>query len=168
MEQKKKAVQLAVLGIGIVAILMVGFYYFKNQFRIGENELDLSAASREEAPKGEKAEFVGMYSPDRALEAEGKRITLFIVNRAEDGGYLGSAKVDTVGSDQSFFFRCVDVKIEEHDFFLNCVHESEGSISLNGKWNKNSGSIEVDGKVLWSFQNRAILEENRKFQYLPE
>jgi hypothetical protein len=168
MEQKKKAMQLAVFGIGIVAILMVGFYYFKNQIRVGENEVDLSSSGREESPKGEKSEFVGMYSPESALEAEGKRITLFIVNRAEDGGYLGSAKVDVVGSDQSIYFRCIDVKIEEQDFFLNCVHESQGSISLNGKWSKSSGAIEVEGKVLWSFQNRAILEDSRKFQYLPE
>jgi hypothetical protein len=169
MDQKKKAFQLALMGIAVVAILMVGFYYFKDQMRKGENAVDFSEASGESSlPKSEKSEFVGMYTPDGPLEAKEKRIAFFMVNRAEDGGYLGSAKVDTVGSDQSIFFRCVDVKIEEKDFFLNCKHETEGAISLNGTWSKESGQLLVDGKVLWSYQSQPILEIQRKFQFMPE
>lgn len=169
MDSKKKALQTAVLGIGLVAALMVGFYYFKDRLRKPESDAEFQQSATQEVVAGEKSEFVGMYSPsDGPLEAEGKRIALFTVNRAEDGGYLGSVKVDPIGGDQSVFFPCVDVKIEASEFFLKCVHETHGSISLDGSWTKGSDGLLVEGKVLWSIAGRAVLETNRKFQFLPE
>ncbi len=169
MDSKKKALQSAILGIAIVAILMVGFYYFKDRLRKPESDAEFEQTAAQEVVPGEKSEFVGMYSPsDGPLEAEGKRVALFTVNRAEDGGYLGSVKVDPIGGDQSVFFPCVDVKIEASDFFLKCVHETHGSISLDGSWTKSAEGLMVDGKVLWSVGGRSILETNRKFQFLPE
>ncbi len=169
MDQKKKALQIALTGIAVMAIVMVGFYFVRDRTQKSESEVDYSETGSDSgAPKGERSEFVGMYTPDGPLEAQEKRIAFFMVNRAEDGGYLGSAKVDAVGSDQSIFFRCIDVKIDEREFFLNCKHETEGAISLNGTWSKASGQLEVEGKVLWSYQSQPVLEIRRKFQFMPE
>jgi hypothetical protein len=72
--------------------------------------------------------------------------------------------VDTVGSEESFFFECVDVKIEESDFFLSCQNPTQGSISLNGKWERAGDSIQVAGKVMWTQKGEALLEQNRRLQ----
>jgi hypothetical protein len=164
MSSQKKAFSSAFMAIGLLAVLMVGFYYFKDRFLASREGLDLG----QEAPKSEKAEFVGTYSPtDGPLVANGKRISFFTVNRRDEGGYLGSTKVDTVGSDESAYFNCVDVRIEEKDFFLNCQNPTEGTITLSGTWGNEGGSVLVRGKVIWQKNGESLIDQDRSFQLLP-
>ncbi|MGE3262120.1 MAG: hypothetical protein AB7K68_10100 [Bacteriovoracia bacterium] len=166
MESQKKAFTIAGAAILIMACAMVGFYFVKDRTRKTDSDIDLN--QKVEAPaSGEKSEFVGMYSPQIALEASGKRIVFFQVNRKEDGGYLGSAKVDTIGEAESAFLNCVDVKIDEKDFFLKCVDDKVGVISLNGRWAKGDAGITVDGKVLWSKDGNAFLDQATQFTLAP-
>jgi hypothetical protein len=167
MAKQKQALSYGVTAIAILAGMMFLFYYLSDRFRTSEFELDLRGGTGA-YQKEEVSEFVGLYSPyDGPLEADDKRISFFTVNRREEGGYLGSAKVDTIGSSEHYFFRCVDVKIEESDFFINCFHESEGAISLNGHWQRdNSDSIQVIGKVLWTKNGRPLLDIQRRFNHM--
>lgn len=167
MENQKKALVYGGIAVLVLAVAMVIFYYVQSRAVVSENDVDLS--QKVESIQRETSPFVGLYAPsDGPLEAEQMRIGSFTVNRKEDGGYLGSAKVDSVGANDSFYFNCVDVRIEEKDFFLNCVHESKGSISLNGTWQKDaSGAISVLGKVLWSKGGSPILDVQRQFQFTP-
>lgn len=165
MENQKKALTYALSALAILAVAMVAFYYFQNRFAGGGN---FEEEAGEEIQKEEKSEFVGTYSPsDGPLEADGKRIAFFTVNPREDGGYLGSAKVDTIGANESFFFECVDVRIEEGEFFLSCRNQTQGSISLNGTWTRESGGILVDGKVMWMREGNLLLEQSRRLRLLP-
>lgn len=115
-----KALSYALMGIGTLAALMVAFYYFQHRFSRSENEVEFREVQESVS---EIAEFVGTYSPEwTPLQPAGKRISSFTVNRKEDGGYLGVAKVDTIGGEEGFIFQCVDVRIESADFALNCQH----------------------------------------------
>lgn len=167
MEKQKQALIYLLSAVAILATAMVLFYYFSDRMRTTDSNIDLN--EKVESPVYEKSEFVGVYSPaDGALEAGNKRIAYFTVNQREEGGYLGTAKVDTIGGEESEYFPCVDVKIEESEFFLNCMHETGGSISLNGTWVKNStGAPVVTGKVMWSQNSNSLLEVQRTFQYMP-
>lgn len=166
MNKQKEAVTYLAVGVGILALAMVIFYYVSDRMRTTENEVDLS--QEVEARVEEKSEFIGVYSPsDGPLVSADKRISFFTVNQREEGGYLGSAKVTTLGSDEEFYFNCVDVRIRESEFFLNCLHETQGAISLNGQWEKSaSGGIEVQGKVLWSLNSTPVLDVQRRFQHM--
>lgn len=167
MNNNKLALRYALIAIALLAVAMVAFYYVQSRTRTSENDLDMSQAVS--GDREQKSEFVGIYSPsDGPLEAGGQRISFFTVNREEDGGYLGSAKVDTVGADASEFFPCVDVRLEGGEFFLNCKHPNGGAISLNGQWTKDShGAIQVDGKVLWIQGGNPVLDVQRIFQQIP-
>lgn len=142
--------------LAILAAVMFFFYFVKDRTRKTDADVDLN--QKVEQVKEEKSEFVGIYSPQAALEAEGKRIAFFQVNRKDDGGYLGAAKLDTVGESESIFLNCVDVKIDEKDFFLKCLDERVGVISLNGQWQKADSGITVSGNILWSKDGNSLLE----------
>jgi hypothetical protein len=167
MDKQKQAVTYLLSGVAVLASLMVLFYYLSDRFRKTESHVDLD--QKVETQSFEKSEFVGIYSPtDGSLEAAGKRISYFNVNQREEGGYLGTAKVDAVGAEEGEHYRCTDVRIGEPEFFLSCSGPGNNSISLNGTWQKSeSGAISVAGKVLWTENATLILEVNRNFQYLP-
>lgn len=161
MNSQNKAFTYLFTAVAIGAVIMVSFYYVKGRMRTTEHDLDLS--QKVEAPASEKGEFIGIYSAGTPLEADGKRIAFFTVNRKEDGGYLGSAKLDTVGGEDSTYFQCIDVRIAEKEFFLKCAHESEGSLSLNGQWQKGESGLEVSGQVLWAKSGNAVLDTSARF-----
>jgi hypothetical protein len=168
MEQKNKALTYAAIALVVLAVAMVVFYYVQARTRVSENDLDTSIKA--EKQEETVSEFVGLYAPsDGPLEAEQKRIGSFMVNRKEDGGFLGVANMDTVGADEAYQFNCVEVRIDdEGDFFLNCFHEKQGSISLNGQWQRNAeGAIEVSGKVVWSRNGQLMLDTPRVFRFTP-
>jgi len=166
MNKQKQAVTYLATGVAVLAVLMVLFYYLSDRFRKTDSHVDLD--QKVDSTPLEKSEFVGIYSPaDGPLEAAGKRISYFNVNQREEGGYLGTVKVDTVGVDEGEHYRCTDVRIEASEFFLRCSG-GENSISLNGTWKKNeAGVISVAGKVLWTENASLILEVDRNFQYMP-
>lgn len=145
---------------------MYFFYFMKDRTRKTDADIDLNQKV-EQVAKEEKSEFVGIYSAGTALEAEGKRIVFFQVNRREDGGYLGVAKVDTVGGEDSSILNCVDVKIEEKDFFLKCVDDKVGVISLSGQWQKADNTIQVNGHVFWSKEGTSFLDKDAVFTLVP-
>lgn len=164
MDSQKKALTYALSGIAILAVAMFAFYYVQSRMAASGP----SEEGGEEIVKEEKSEFVGTYSPmDGPLEAAGKRIAFFTVNAKEDGGYLGSVKLDTIGTEEADFFECVDVRIEEKDFFLNCPSPAHGVVSFNGAWEKAGDSIQVAGKVLWTKEGNSILEQERRLRHLP-
>ncbi len=157
-----KAFLYGLLALVLLAAGMVGFYHFRHRFE----KADYEYAENTDTPREEKSEFVGIYSPaDGPLEAAGKRIAYFQVNRREDGGYLASAKMDSIGSNEAEFLPCNDVRIEEEEFFLQCQHGTLGSLSLNGRW-YNANGIVVDGKVLWTQNGTLHLEVQRKLQHI--
>jgi hypothetical protein len=165
MNSQKKALTYALTAIGILAVAMFAFYYVQNRFAGSSNT---GEEGGEEIVKEEKSEFVGTYSPtDGPLEAADKRIAFFTVNAKEDGGYLGSVKVDTIGTEETNFFECVDVKIEDNAFFLSCQNPTLGSISYNGSWEKTGSGIQTAGKVLWTNQGTPVLEQARRLQHSP-
>lgn len=164
MNSQKKALTYALSAIAALALAMVAFYYVQSRMAASNGTEEVVG---EEIVKGEKSEFVGTYSPDGPLEAAGKRISFFTVNAKEEGGYLGSVKLDTIGTDEVNYLECVDVKIEEGTFFLSCQNPAHGNISYNGSWQKNGGTIQVDGKVLWTLEGNAILEQERRLQLIP-
>lgn len=166
MNSQKKALTYALSAIGILALAMVSFYYVQD--RLAASKTNGEEVVGEEIVREEKSEFVGTYSPvDGPLEAAGKRISFFMVNAKEDGGYLGSVKLDTIGTDETSYLECVDVKIEEKAFFLSCQSPASGNISYNGSWEKTGDSIQVAGKVLWTQQGNAILDQERRLQLVP-
>lgn len=165
MDSQKKALTYALTGIGILAVAMFAFYYVQNHFIAPSGN---GEEVGEEIAREEKSEFVGTYSPsDGPLEAAGKRIVFFTVNAKEDGGYLGSAKVDTIGTEETNYFECIDVKIEDGAFFLSCQNPALGNISYNGSWEKSGGTIQTAGKVLWTQQGNPVLEQARRLQHNP-
>jgi hypothetical protein len=164
----KRAVTVLLSAVAAVAIAMFLFYFVKDRTHKPEGDIDLNQKV-ESAPKEEKSEFVGVYSPlDGPMEANGKRLAFFTVNRRDEGGYLGSAKVDTIGEQESVFLNCVDVRIEEKDFFLKCVDEKLGVISLNGHWQKSPAGIQVIGQVFWSKDGNAFLDQANRFALTPQ
>lgn len=165
MKSQKKALTYALSAIGALAVAMFAFYYVQNRLAGPSTSGEQGG---EEIAKEEKSEFVGTYSPaDGPLEAAGKRIVFFTVNHKDDGGYLGSAKVDTIGTDESFFFECVDVRIEEKEFYLSCQSPTQGAISYSGNWEKAGDTIQTAGKVLWMQQGSPVLEQERRLQLVP-
>lgn len=172
MEQQKKALTYAAVAIGILALAMVIFYYVQERVAPTESNIEGDGSQQEEKVNSEQfvqSEFAGLYAPaEGSLEAEGKRVGFFTVSQIEDGSLSGSAKVDTIGKNEVFYFRCNSVRIEEQDFFLNCIHEKEGSISLNGKWQKGpDGTLLVSGKVMWSKAGQLILDTYSNFNFTP-
>jgi hypothetical protein len=167
MESQKKAFKIAAVAVVILAVVMYFFYFMKDRTRKTDADVDLNQKVVQTTTKEEKSEFVGIYSPASALEAEGKRIVFFQVNRKEDGGYLGIAKVDTVGEEGSAILNCVDVRIEEKEFFLKCVDDKVGVISLSGQWQKAENSIQVNGHVFWSKDGTSFLDKNTVFTLAP-
>lgn len=166
MNSQKKALTYALSAIGILALAMFAFYYVQSRYAASKSGTEEGVG--EEIVKEEKSEFVGTYSPvDGPLEAAGKRIAFFMVNAKEDGGYLGSVKVDTIGSDETGYLECVDVKIEESAFFMSCQSPALGNISYNGQWEKTGESIQVEGKVLWTQQGSQVLDQRRLLQLMP-
>lgn len=167
MDDKNKALKTGLMAVVVLALAMFLFYFYKDRARKPEGDVDLN--QKVEAPaKEEKAEFVGVYSPlDGAMEANGKRISFFTVNRREEGGYLGSAKVDTVG-EEPVFLNCVDVRIESKEFFLKCVDEKVGVISLNGQWEKKPEGVVVTGQVFWSKDGNSFLDQTNRFSLAPQ
>lgn len=164
MNSTKKALTVAGLAIGALALAMFLFYFVKDRTRKAENEVDTTQNVEMEQVKEEKPEFVGIYSPQGPLEANGKRISFFQVNRREDGGWLGAAKVDTVGEETTNLLNCVDVRIEDKEFFLKCVDAGVGMISLSGSWSRGEPSgIHVSGKVLWEKDGTALIDTNMQF-----
>lgn len=161
MDAQKKALTVTVTAVAILAAAMYFFYFVKDRTRKTDADVDLN--QKVEQVKEEKSEFVGIYSPQAPMEANGKRISFFQVNRKEDGGYLGAAKIDTIGSDETNFLNCVDVKIEGQSFFLKCVDPSVGTVSLDGQWSKNGASTVVNGHVLWSKDGTALVDLNNQF-----
>ncbi|MGZ3713620.1 MAG: hypothetical protein ACXVBE_17775 [Bdellovibrionota bacterium] len=166
MESQKKAFKIAAIAVIAMAAAMYFFYFVKDRTRKTDADVDLNQKVAEPVHE-EKQEFVGVYSPQSALEAEGKRISYFQVNRKEDGGYLGSAKVDTVGGEEAVYLNCVDVRIEEKDFFLKCVDDKVGVISYNGQWQKTANTVQVSGHVFWSKEGNSFLDKDVQLLLTP-
>ena len=168
MADQKKALKVGVSAIALLAAAMFLYYFYVDRTRKPEANIDLDKKV-EAPPPAEKSEFVGVYSPlDGPMEANGKRISFFTVNRRDEGGYLGAAKVDTIGEDNSVFLNCVDVRIEEAEFFLKCQDEAVGTISLNGQWQKGPNGLQVNGKVFWSKDAESILDMSNRFSFTPQ
>jgi len=113
--------------------------------------------------KEEKSEFAGLYSASEPIEGMERRLGFFSVNKKEDGsGYLGSAKLDRIASTESAeeYLKCNDVAIAEKDFFIKCNSPELGQISFVGEWDKNTGSLQVKGKVLWSKDGTVITDKS--------
>lgn len=163
MNSQKKALTYALSAIAALALAMTAFYYVQSRMAASDTAEEVG----EEIVKGEKSEFVGTYSPDGPLEAAGRRISFFTVNAKEEGGYLGSVKLDTIGSEEVSYLECVDVRIEDSTFFLSCQDPALGNISYNGSWSKNGNSIQVNGRVLWTQQGTSILDQERGLQLVP-
>ncbi|HEY8279451.1 MAG TPA: hypothetical protein VIH99_07510 [Bdellovibrionota bacterium] len=165
MNDKDKAFKVAVTAIIILATLM--FIYYWVSFRMRKTENDVGYQEKAEgtvaAPslKDEKSDFTGAYSVSESIEGGGRRLGFFSVNKRDDG-YFGSAKVDSVATteDQSKYIPCNDVKIGEKDFFLKCSDPVLGQISFVGEWSKDSGGIQVSGKVTWFKDGNVLVEKN--------
>jgi hypothetical protein len=165
MEAQKKALMVTVIAVAVLAAAMYFFYFVKDRTRKADSDVDLN--QKVEQVKEEKSEFVGIYSPQAPMEASGKRISYFQVNRKEDGGYLGAAKLDTIGSSESTVLNCVDVKIEEKSFYLKCVDPAMGMVSLDGQWAKTASGTVVNGHVLWAKDGTPFVDQDNQFTLAP-
>jgi hypothetical protein len=171
MQNKNQAAIWGVVGLGALFSLMVVYYFVSHRMNTGEGELEGGGFLSEVQSKGEKSEFVGVYSPTgQSLEGSNRRLTQFMVNRSEDGGYLGSVRLDSVGSiEPAKDLPCNDVRIDEKEFFLKCGSEADGSVSISGQWSKGvEYPIQVNGKALWTLGGQALIEGDRVFNKVSE
>lgn len=164
MNDSKRAGGLAILGITILALAMVAYYYLAR--RHGASELDPEKDVRTETAS--TFDFAGVYSPaDGPLEAEGKRIAGFTMTAADGGSMVGSVRLDTIGDEQSLTIPCDRVRFEEKDVFFQCSHGEQGVVSLNGQWAREAASITVTGKVLWVKAGNPVLDVTRQLRLIP-
>lgn len=157
----------AAMGLGAVALAMVIFYYFQDRTRKPEGYEEVGEQV-EGTVQETRSEFAGLYAAtDGSMEAAGKRITSFQVINSDGGGLSGSARLDTIGSDEQATLNCYDVRIDAKEFFLKCQDANLGMISLNGAWAKDdAGQISVAGKVLWTQNGNLLLDVSRNFQLI--
>ncbi len=151
MDQKDKALKTALTAVGILAFLMVAYYWVSWRTRKTEN--DINFQEKGESTKEEKSEYAGIYSATEPFEGAGKRLAFISLNRKEDGsGYFGTAKLDPIGSETegAAFLQCNDVTISEKEFFAKCSEASLGQISFSGEWTKAGGPPSASGTMLWS------------------
>jgi hypothetical protein len=154
MEQRDKALKVAVTAIVILAAMMFGYYWITNHTRKSEN--DLTAEKGSETPREEKLsqEYAGIYSTTDSIEGLEHRLGFFSLNRKDDGsGYFGTAKIDTVGAAESAtsYLKCNDANITEKEFFVKCSDPDFGQISFSGETKKDAqGTIQATGNLLWS------------------
>jgi hypothetical protein len=154
MEQRDKALKVALTAVVVLAAVMFGYYWFTNHTRKSENDLTVDKGS--ESPREEKLsqEFAGIYSSSDSIEGLDHRLGFFSLNRKDDGsGYFGTAKIDTVGAAEAAtsYLKCNDANITEKEFFVKCNDPEFGQISFSGETKKDAqGSIQATGQLLWS------------------
>ena len=168
MDQKEKALKVALSFLGVMALAMFSYYWFSSRNRTTENDLNMQ--EKVEAVKEEKSEFAGVYSGSEPVEGLNHRLGFFSVSRKEDGGsYFGTAKLDAVAAavESSVFMKCNDVTLGEKDFFIKCADPNLGQISFNGEWQKSGTGIEVNGKLLWTKDGAEVLSRSLRLTRSP-
>lgn len=154
MEQRHKALKIAVTAIVLLAVAMFAYYRVTERTRRSEN--DVTVEKTTESPKEERLsnEYGGIYSTSDAIEGLEHRLGFFSLNRKEDGsGYFGTAKVDTIGAAEatSSYLKCNDANITEKEFFVKCMDPDLGQISFSGETKKDAnGTVQATGQLLWS------------------
>ena len=167
MEQRDKALKIAVSAVVILAAAMFAYYWFTNHTRRSEN--DLTVEKTTESPKEEKfsQEYAGIYSSTDSIEGLEHRLGFLSLSRKDDGsGYFGTAKIDTVGAAESAtsYLKCNDANISEKEFFVKCNDPDFGQISFSGETKKDSsGTIQATGQLLWSKAGTEITNKATTF-----
>ncbi|MCO5142249.1 MAG: hypothetical protein M9962_04065 [Oligoflexia bacterium] len=148
------------IGIAVLAAAMVAFYKYKERSRVNEADIDLSDHVEISEPREGVNSYVGTYSPTSPIEAIEHRFSFFTVNKKDEGGYLGSAKMEPIGGGSPEYFECNDVKASEAELFLRCVSSNLGSLSFSGTWlPAGDGAPSAEGKFLWVKDGSAIADQ---------
>lgn len=153
MDQKDKALKIALMAIGALALAMFLYYFIAWRNRTTAHDVDFKAQG--DQAQEAKSELAGIYTLSEPVEGLERRLGFFTVNKRDDGSgsFFGTAKVDSIAStqDATAYIPCNDVNIGERDFFLKCVDPALGQISFAGEWEKSSsGAIQARGRLMWS------------------
>ncbi len=152
---EKQAFKIAAVALGILALAMVVYY---KKFR-AHTEEEISLSQKVESTKEVKSEFEGIYSPTEAIDADGKMVSFLSISKKEEGGFTGTWRAEKIGSNDTGFFECNDVKVLEKEFFVRCANPEFGTISYDGVIQRADNSFTVSGKILWMMDSTPILEK---------
>ena len=170
-EKTERALKIFGLGVCILGIAMILFYYFQPRVKAKVDDVDGAtpvATNGIVLGKTERSDFEGVYSSiDDPVQTSTHRLLTVQVARKEEGGPLiAQVRMQEIGKDDSSDFNCPEVKIQGTEFYLTCENSSLGNISIDAT-SKKDGSILVSGKFLWTKGAKIILDKQVKLQMLP-
>ena len=146
MDQKDKALKIALTSLGVLAVVMFIYYYVA--WRTRTTEHDVNFHEKGDTTAESKSEFTGIYALAEPVEGLNRRLGFFTVNKKDDGsgGYFGSAKLDTIAStaDDTTYLQCPDVNIAEKKvaLLMKIKNEMDNNVCYYRFNNRSLGTMD--------------------------